>query len=203
MSFRLKHGLFSLLLLGSLFGYSQNLTEQEQIIQRRIETIAEQLGEGDEGLDYNTLLDELLIFSENPINLNNATYEALAALPMLDEIAAANLVRHIELHGKLLNIYELQAVDGFSISLIRQLEPFIKVSDNPEALKFSFKEMMKEGTHEFVFRYQQVLNEQEGYSFIEDSVLAESPRNRLRSGSTCLTVLQIGHRESAQAVEYF
>lgn len=178
MSLRLKHGLCSLLLLGSLFSFGQNQTEQEEIIQRRIETIAEQLGEGDEGLDYNTLLDELLIFSENPINLNNASFEDLAALPVLDEISAVNLVRHIETHGKLLNIYELQAVDGFSISLIRQLEPFIKVSDNPEAISFSFKEMMKEGQHEIVFRYQQVLNEQEGYSAIEDSVLEESPNRR-------------------------
>ncbi|MCB9190939.1 MAG: helix-hairpin-helix domain-containing protein [Flavobacteriales bacterium] len=178
MSFRLKHGLFFLLLLGGLASYGQDQTEQEQIIQRRIETIAEQLGEGDEGLDYNTLLDELLIFSENPINLNNASFEDLAALPMLDEIAAANLVSHVEKHGKLLNLYELQAVDGFSLSLIRQLQPFIKVSDNPEALTFSFKEMMKEGEHEIVFRYQQVLNQQEGYSPIEDSVLAESPNRR-------------------------
>lgn len=178
MSSWLKHGLFSILLFASLFGYGQNLTEQEQIIQRRIETIAEQLGEGDEGLDYNTLLDELLIFSENPINLNNATVEDLASLPMLDDISAANLVSHIETHGKLLNLYELQSVDGFTLSLIRQLQPFIKVSDNPEALKFSFKEMMKEGTHEVVFRYQQVLNEQEGYSAIEDSILAENPNRR-------------------------
>ena len=176
MSCWLKHGLFSLLLLGNIFAFGQ--TQQEQIIQRRIETIAEQLGEGDEGLDYNTLLDELLIFSENPINLNNATFEELSALPMLDEIAAANLVSHVEKHGKLLNLYELQSVDGFPISLIRQLEPFIKVSDNPEALSFSFKEMMEEGEHEIVFRYQQVLNQQEGYSPIEDSVLAESPNRR-------------------------
>ena len=174
----LKYSLFGLLLFGSFFAFGQSQTEQEQIIQRRIETIAEQLGEGDEGLDYNTLLDELLIFSENPINLNNATFEDLAALPMLDEIAAANLISHVEKHGKLLNLYELQAVDGFTISLIRQLEPFIKVSDNPEALTFSFKEMMKEGEHEIVFRYQQVLNQQEGYSPIEDSVLAESPNRR-------------------------
>lgn len=167
-----------MLLFGSFFALAQDQTEQEQIIQRRIETIAEQLGEGDENIDYNTLLDELLIFSENPINLNTASYEQLLALPMLDDIAVANLLRHIEQHGKLLNIFELQSVDGFSISLIRQLEPFIKVSDNPDALTFSFKEMMKEGQHEIVFRYQQVLNEQVGYSPIEDSVLAESPNRR-------------------------
>ena len=97
---------------------------------------------------------------------------------MLDDIAANNLLRHIEQNGKLLNIYELQAIDGFTIALIRQLEPFIRVSDDPDAVSFSFKEMLKEGQHELVLRYQQVLNEQEGYSFIEDSVLAENPNRR-------------------------
>jgi len=174
----LKYGLCSLLLFGSFLAFGQDETEQEQIIQRRIETIAEQLGEGDENIDYNTLLDELLIFSENPINLNSATYDELSALPMIDDITANNLLRHIEQNGKLLNIYELQAVDGFDILLIRQIEPFVKISDNPDALTFSFKEMMKEGEHEIVFRYQQVLNEQVGYSFIEDSVLEESPNRR-------------------------
>ena len=178
MSTWLNYSLFTVLLFGSFFGFGQEQVEKEQIIQRRIETIAEQLGEGDEALDYNTLLDELIIFSENPVNLNTAKYDELLALPILDDIAVANLLTHIEKHGKLLNIYELQAVDGFSNELIHQLELFIKISDNPEALTFSFKEMMKEGEHELVFRYQQVLNEQVGYSAIEDSILAENPNRR-------------------------
>ena len=179
----LKYGLTALLLFGSIFVFAQDNPEQDNLIQRRIETIAEQLGEGDEGLDFNTLLDDLLLFSENPININNTTPNELAQLPMLDDIAIANLMAHIEKNGKLLNIYELQGVDGFSVSQIRQIEPFIKVSDNPDATSFSFKEMMKEGTHELVLRYQQVLNPQEGYSAIEDSVLAESPNRRYLGSS--------------------
>ncbi len=178
MSFLRRQLLLVWLLLGSLFALAQDETGQEQIIQRRIETIAEQLGEGDENIDYNTLLDELLIFSENPININTATFTDLTALPMLDEIAVANLLKHIETNGKLLNLYELQAVNGFSISLIRQLEPFIKVSDNPDAMSFSFKEMIKEGSHELVMRYQQVLNPQQGYMPIADSLLEQSPNSR-------------------------
>lgn len=166
-----------MLLFGSILVFGQD-TEQESIIQRRIETIAELLGEGDEALDYNTLLDELLYFSENPININNTTPNELAQLPMLDDIAIANLWNHIETNGKLLNVYELQGVDGFDLNTIRQVQPFIKVSENPEASKFSFKEMMKEGTHELILRYQQVLNEQEGYTAIDDSVLRESPNRR-------------------------
>ncbi|MDB4655622.1 helix-hairpin-helix domain-containing protein [Flavobacteriales bacterium] len=173
----IKYGLILVLLFGSILVFGQD-TEQESIIQRRIETIAELLGEGDEALDYNTLLDELLYFSENPININNTTPNELAQLPMLDDIAIANLWSHIETNGKLLNVYELQGVDGFDLNTIRQVQPFIKVSENPEASKFSFKEMMKEGTHELILRYQQVLNEQEGYTAIDDSVLRESPNRR-------------------------
>ena len=69
----LKYGLTALLLFGSIFVFAQDNPEQDNLIQRRIETIAEQLGEGDEGLDFNTLLDDLLLFSENPININNTT----------------------------------------------------------------------------------------------------------------------------------
>ncbi|MCF8464323.1 MAG: helix-hairpin-helix domain-containing protein [Flavobacteriales bacterium] len=178
MRIRLKHSLTAMLLFGSIFGFAQEEADQENLIQKKIETIAEQLGEGDESEDFNTLLDELLYFSEHPININNTTANELAQLPMLDDIAIANLLTHISANGKLLNVYELQSVNGFTIPLIRQIEPFIKVSDNPDATSFSFKEMMREGTHELVLRYQQVLNPQEGYSEIEDSALAISPNSR-------------------------
>ncbi|MCF8460697.1 MAG: helix-hairpin-helix domain-containing protein [Flavobacteriales bacterium] len=167
-----------MLLFGSIFACAQEEADQENLIQKKIETIAEQMGESDENVDFNTLLDDLMYFSEHPININNTTVNELEQLPMLDDIAIANLLAHISANGKLLNIYELQAVNGFTISLIHQIEPFIKVSDNPDATSFSFKEMMKEGTHELVLRYQQVLNPQVGYSEIEDSALAASPNSR-------------------------
>lgn len=178
-----KYSFLTVLLFRSILVFAQDNPNQENIIQRRIETIAEQLGEGDEGLDFNTLLDDLLYFSEHPINMNNTTPNELAQLPMLDDISIANLMGHIETNGKLLNIYELQGVKGFSVSQIRQIEPFIKVSDNPDATSFSFREMIKEGTHELILRYQQVLDPQEGYSAIEDSVLAESPNRRYLGSS--------------------
>ena len=175
----MRYGLLSVLLFGSIFAFGQvEEADQEQLIQRRIETIAEQLGEGDENIDYNTLLDELLYFSEHPMNINSTTPNELAQLPMLDDIAIANLLDHIDANGKLLNIYELQSVNGFTLPLIRQLEPFIMVSDNPDAFTFSFKEMLKEGNHEFVMRYQQVLEQQEGYAPIADSLLEENPNRR-------------------------
>lgn len=174
----MKYGLTVILLCGGGCLFAQDDPGQDNLIQRKIETIAEILEEGDENLDFNTLLDDLIYFAEHPININTARAEDLVQLPMLDEIDVANLMSHIKANGKLLNIYELQSVNGFTVDVIRQLEPFVKVSDDVDAVKFSFKEMFKEGAHELVLRYQQVLEPQAGYAPIEDSLLALSPNSR-------------------------
>lgn len=170
--------LLPILLLSTSTFAQQEDPKNETLIAKKIETIAEQLGENDENLDFNTLLDELLYYSEHPINLNSATFQELEGLYVLDDIRINKLLNHIEANGKLLNIFELQGVDGFDLSTIRKIQPFIKISENPDAASFSFKEMIKEGKHEIMLRYQQVIEQQEGYSFIEDSVLAESPNRR-------------------------
>lgn len=173
-----KYGFAIILLAGSESVFAQDDPGQDNLIQRKIETIAEILEEGDENLDFNTLLDELINFAENPININTAQVDELAQLPMLTDMAVANLMDHLKTHGKLLNIYELQSINGFTVDVIRQLEPFVKVSDDVDALSFSFKEMFKDGNHELVLRYQQVLEPQAGYAPIEDSLLALSPNSR-------------------------
>ena len=179
MRWKLKYQLLSMLLFGSICAFGQQEDpKKENHIAKKIESIAEQLGENDESLDFSTLLGELLYYSEHPIDLNSATYEELESLYLLDDITINNLLEHIEDHGKLLNVYELQGVDGFNLATIENIQPFVKISDNPDAMTFSFKEMMKEGKHEVILRYQQVIEEQEGYSPIEDSVLAENPNRR-------------------------
>ncbi len=179
MKFLLKYGLTTILLVGSICVYAQQEDpKKEDLIAKRIETIAEQLGENDENLDFNTLLDELLYYSEHPIDLNSATYEELESLYVLDDITINNLLKHIDENGRLLNLFELQGVDGFDLATIRRLGPFIRISENPEATSFSFKEMIREGKHEIMLRYQQTVEQKEGYSFIEDSALAESPNSR-------------------------
>ncbi|MBL4587553.1 MAG: helix-hairpin-helix domain-containing protein [Flavobacteriales bacterium] len=175
----LKYSTLSMLLFWSISALAQQEDpKKETLIAKKIETIAEQLGENDENIDFNTLLDELLYFSEHPINLNTASYEDLEALYVLDDISINNLLKHIDENGKLLNIFELQGIDGFDLATIRKVEPFIKVSNDPDAASFSFKDLFKEGEHEIILRYQQVIEQQEGYSGIEDSLLAQNPNRR-------------------------
>lgn len=172
--------LFTLLLAMTTNVWAQddiNDNRKALMIEILVETIAEQAGEGDESIDYNTLVDDLLLFSERPLNLNTASYEDLQRLVILDDIAITNLLRHREEHGKLLTILELQGIKGFTLNTIRSIMPFVAVNES-ESTKFSLRDMWKGGKHEVAIRYERTIEEKKGYSEIEDSVLAESPNSR-------------------------
>ena len=149
--------------------------KQQNALETSVETIAETT---EEELDYNTLIEGLVEYSENPINLNRLDAEALRELGLLDEVALAALIDHINAHGKLMSLLELQSIRGFDLSTIRAIMPFVKVDGDDSRPRFTIREMFKEGKHEVFLRYQQVLEEQEGYSPIEDSLLAENPNRR-------------------------
>jgi DNA uptake protein ComE-like DNA-binding protein len=170
---------FFLLAAGVTTAWAQdeNDSRKNLMIEVLVETIAEQAGENDENIDYNTLVDDLLLFSEKPLNLNTATLDDLQRLVILNDIAITSLLAHREAHGKLLNILELQGIKGFTPQVIRTIMPFVVVTDDPLG-RFNFKNMWKEGRHELVVRYEQTIEEKKGYTEIEDSLLAESPNSR-------------------------
>lgn len=155
----------------------ENDTRKTLLIEVLVETIAEQAGEDDQNIDYNALVDDLLLYSEKPLNLNTATREDLERLVILDDISINALLRHREEHGKLVSMLELQGIKGFPLPTIRNIMPFVTVSEET-SLRFSLREMWKEGRHEFVTRWERTLEEKVGYSAIEDSVLAERPNSR-------------------------
>lgn len=162
---------------GIALAQEENDTRKSLMIEVLVETIAEQAGENDENIDYNTLVDDLLIYSEKPLNLNAATRDDLERLIILDDIAINSLLKHREEHGKLLSMLELQGIKGFSMNTIRMIMPFVTVNES-SSTRFTFKEMWKEGRHELVVRYDRTLEEKKGYSEIEDSLLAQSPNSR-------------------------
>lgn len=155
----------------------ENDTRKSLMIEVLVETIAEQAGENDENIDYNTLVDDLLIFSEKPLNLNAATRDDLERLIIIDDIAISALLKHRAENGKLLSMLELQGIRGFSPQLIRSIMPFVSVNESTSN-RFTFRDMWKEGRHELVVRYDRTLEEKKGYSEIEDSLLAQSPNSR-------------------------
>ena len=143
---------------------SINFKNNEQVdeqINQNVEFLSEQL-QSEDG-DLSSLTDNWQYYKTHPLNLNKAKQEDLAELQILNDIQINNLLKHREKNGNLITIYELQSIDGFDLSSIKKISPFVYVSDNFNSAHFSAKEMFKDGKHEFVVRYQRILEKQIGY----------------------------------------
>ena len=166
-----------LLVSVQLFGQVDDEIIRQRMIEQRIEAIVENLDDGVE-LDYTTLFDQFDYFLENPLNLNKATVQDLQQLYLLSEIEILNLQRHIDEYGPLKDIHELQAVEGWTLTKIYLLLPFVRVDAGLEASDWTLKDVLEEGSHDLFIRYTRVLEEQRGYSDIDPEELAENPNRR-------------------------
>ena len=143
-----------------------NEVTDEQINQT-IELIPEQTL-SEEG-DLSNLTDSRLYYKKHPLNLNTVSKNELLDLQLLNEIQITNLIKHIAKNGNLIVIYELQCIDGFDISTIKKILPYVYVNDYFSSAHFTLKNIIKDGRHELVFRIQRVIEKQAGY-FIPDSL---------------------------------
>ena len=156
---------------------AQNDQLRSLIIEQRVESLAESLEEDGE-LDYTTLVDDLMFFFEHPLNLNQASVVELQRLHLLSDLQIQGLLRHIDRHGKLTSIYELQAIEGWDIEVARRIEPFTRVGDESAAENITFSNLINEGQHDLFIRYTRILEEQQGFSPISSAALAENPNRR-------------------------
>lgn len=159
-----KKSLLIFLFLFNNFGFSQtnnNETVKGEVIDRLLESIAEQ--NGDEA-DYTNLIEWLDEYFYNPLNINTAKKEDLEKLVIIDENQILELERYIKIHGPLLSIYELPLVKGWSKEDIFLILPFIKVIPALEEKKRTFANYLQYGKHEMLFRYQQIFEEQDGFT---------------------------------------
>ncbi|MBW6497015.1 MAG: helix-hairpin-helix domain-containing protein [Bacteroidales bacterium] len=147
----------------------------EELFQQRIESLAE---EAEEELDYSELIEELEVFLRNPINLNFASADDLRRLFFLNDIQINNLLNHISMFGRLLSIYELQSVEGFDLETIQLLQPYVTVAEERFRRHFRLDDMLREGNSQFFLRYQQLLEEQRGFSPIDPEELEANPNAR-------------------------
>jgi hypothetical protein len=147
----------------------------EEDFHQRIESLLE---ETDTELDYAELIEELEFFIQNPINLNNATADELRRLFLLNDLQINNLINHISMFGKLISIYELQSIETFDMETIMAIQPFVTVTEDVRRRHFSLDDMMREGNSQLFIRYQQLFEEQRGFSYIDPEELEKNPNAR-------------------------
>lgn len=126
--------------------------------------------------DLSNLTETWTYYKAHPLNLNKAQKEELTDLILLSDIQINNLLKHREKNGNLISIYELQSIDGFDLATIKKITPFVYVSDHFNSAFFSTKEMFKDGKHEFVTRFQRILEPQAGYN-VSNSVKNIKPNS--------------------------
>jgi hypothetical protein len=161
----------------SIHSIGQELEEKKaDIIEQRVDFLLD-INEGGEA-DFTTLFEQLEIFYNRPINLNQAKKIDLEDLGLLNSIQINALLRHIEKNGKLITLEELQSVEGFDVESIRLIQPFVKVNGDLDQAKLSFRNILNEGSSSLFIRYTRVLEEQEGYSSISDEDLAANQNAR-------------------------
>ncbi len=153
-------------------------------IEQQIEYMAEN---SDVETDYSDWVEEINLLRDRPVNLNSDDENELHRLFFLNELQTNNLLAYTRQYGKLTSIYELQVIEGFNEKVVNQILPFISLSPYvPE--KFSLKKALKYGGTDVMLRYQRVLQQQNGYQTVSDSIRIAHPNNYYLGNQNALFV---------------
>lgn len=155
-------------------------TTQEEVVQNTIEDFIEDHDiTSENNHDFTTIIENLQYYFDNPLNINTATEEELKSLYILNDFQIYSLHEYIKRNGPFLSIYELQLVYGFNSQIVQTLSPFItthKTKNIPLRNPYS---MLKYGKHKVYIRYHRIIEEQLGYKYVTDSIMASDPdKNR-------------------------
>ena len=141
-------------------------TEPPPVVEQQLENLTET--NEDAETEDDSYLQELHHFITDPINLNYADEGQLQELKLLTPIQINNLLIYRNLLGKFIDIYELQAIPDWDVSLIQKLRPYITVTKNIELFN-TLSSRLKNGRHSLLLRGTQVFEKSKGYLLNSDS----------------------------------
>ena len=175
---------FCLFFSGYYFSQQDSIKsgDADHFENQNLELLSENLESEDN--DFTNLVEQLSYYRSHRINLNRTNKDELLQLGLLNELQISSLIAHIEKHGKLISIYELQGIEGFDLNSIQRILPFVKVSNQLSSAHFSLKEMLNNGKLEWVNRIQTIAEEQRGYKKnFPDSLINPSAPDTFYLGS--------------------
>ena len=140
-------------------------SEQGPIEEEQFENLVEKT---DAAVEDDSDWQKLNELRKNPIDLNIADEEDLESIGLLTDLQVKNFLRYRELLGKLISVYELQAIPSWNLEIIRQMLPYIIVS-NHESLPETFRKRLRGGNNYLLLRISQVLEKSKGFEKDVDS----------------------------------
>lgn len=158
----MKHAwLISLLFLCTGKLKAQNPPRPEIDINQFIQNL---LPVPSEDSNYEDLYESLFQLYANPLNLNVATGDELAATFILSGPQIQSLLAHRTKLGPFISLYELQSISGFDLSTIFRLLPFVTVEPRPLSVKQSLKNPSQ---HFLMLRSGKILETLKGFSAVD------------------------------------
>ena len=152
--------LFVLMGLG-LQGWGQE-EEQQEMQELQIE---QQLMRDELMPEDDAQWQEATAYRRWPLRLNTATAEELQGLQLLHPWQIRSLILYRRTFGKLLSIYELQAVPGWDQETILRVLPFISIASS-EAVDLPFFQRFRGGDQHLLIRSGKLLSAESPSSFI-------------------------------------
>lgn len=134
--------------------------ETPTIVEQQLEDLT--ATNDDAVTEDDSYLQEMRYFIKHPINLNYADAGILEQLQLLSPIQLSNLISYRKLLGNFLSIYEIQAIPGWDLRVIRKIRPFITVDQKTEVFN-SLGKRLKKGQHSLLVRETRVLEKSRGY----------------------------------------
>jgi len=132
----------------------------EQLIEDFIQSTDE---EGD--FDFNTAFE---LSRSRPLNLNKASREDLETMGLLTPIQVNDFMNHRKKFGDLIAIFELQTIASFDLETIQRIRPFVSTYSGVDDYQIPITKMLVNGSNELYLRWSRVLEEQKGYTPLED-----------------------------------
>ncbi|RYF56088.1 MAG: helix-hairpin-helix domain-containing protein, partial [Cytophagaceae bacterium] len=131
-----------------------------------------------EGTDYQAVFDNLAQLYSNPLDLNRASRDELAATLLLTERQITSLLTYRETNGDLLAVAELQAIPDFDVPSIQRLRPFVTIRSG------TFTADLPSPTDNYLIaRYERTLETQKGFT---EAIPSKSGAAPLRYQHTCV-----------------
>ncbi|HVY73410.1 MAG TPA: hypothetical protein VG890_01190 [Puia sp.] len=155
----IRSAIWAWLSLAAVHAFAQD-PQQEADESSSLEEFAEKTNAEPE--DDSHLLD-LDFAKRHPIDLNEAGEEELSALHLLTDHQIADFLAYRKLLGRLLNIYELQAVPDWELMTIRKILPYVRVGQVASPYSM-LRDGRKDGNASLLLRTSQVLERSVGYN---------------------------------------
>ncbi len=152
--------LFYIIIFFFLFGDANAQDVPNPMVEQQLENIAE--AENGETED-DAFQQQFQQMRKNPMNLNTATETEMQIFFMLTSLQIRNFIDYRQLLGKLISIYELQAVPGWNIETINLIRPFVTVSGSTSVVE-DFGKRFSGGQHSILARVSQTIEKSRGFT---------------------------------------